>query len=100
MAEDEPAGNLGRADQFAFEQLVERPESLVAVELANLTREVGIERLAGDRRAFEQRCGRRGQGGDLLGQRGRDPGGHPAATAPASAASSAPGWSSLASCSR
>ena len=83
MAKDELARDVGRTDEVAVDQVVERREPLVLRELGDRGGEVGFEGLAGHRRAVQQRPRRERQGLELLGERGRDRRGTPPSFAPA-----------------
>ena len=77
MPEGEPPRHVGRPDEVALEQVVERVERRVGVELRHGPREIGLERLARDRRGVDQppRVGleRRQLLDERGGDRGRDP---------------------------
>jgi transposase len=68
MAEAEAPRDRGRAHEVEREQAVERGQAVGHRELGDRRREVGLERLAGDRGSLEQRALGGGQGGQLLGQ--------------------------------
>src|SRR3954453_5108137 len=57
VTEGEFAGRLGRAQQPAIEQLVERREGVLNRDLTNRSRELGVERITGHRSAVQQPAG-------------------------------------------
>ena len=71
MAEAIAARDVGRAGHARRQQLVDRGQRLVVVELGGGGREVEVERVAGDRRAPRQPPGALAQRRDLLLERAR-----------------------------
>ena len=79
VPEGEPARHVGRADEVALQQVVERVEGGLGVELRHGPCEIGLERLARDRRGVDQPPRFGGQRRQLLDERGGDRGRDPAA---------------------
>jgi hypothetical protein len=76
VPEDEAPG-LGRGvDERELEQRVERRQRDVLAKVGDLGHEVGLERLAGDRRGLQHAPSLARQGVELTRQRGRDGVGH------------------------
>ena len=72
MAEAEPARDVGGADEIATLEIVERVDRARLFQAGGGSRELGLERVARDRRALERLAGVAREQRELGGQRGRD----------------------------
>ncbi len=68
VAEAEAARDVGGANEVAAQELVERVDGRRLVDVRRGRHQLGLERVAGDRRSFEAPAGRGGEQRQLLGE--------------------------------